>query len=63
MGLLETLDEDVTKPPRLQCLRLSLTFKTTSVCILTFQYVAEIGRHLQVLISDLCYSIIKIIPC
>jgi len=43
-------------------------FKDPSVCILTFQspfaqLVAEIGRHLQVIISDLSYSIIKIIPC
>jgi hypothetical protein len=42
-------------------------FKATTVCILTFQspfaqLVAEIGRHLQVLVSDLSYSIIKIIP-
>jgi hypothetical protein len=66
-GVPEILDEGVTEPPQSQCLLLSLTFKDTSVCILTFQspfaqLVAEIGRHLQVFISDLSYSIIKIIP-
>jgi len=66
-GCLRFWTKVVTEPPQPQCLILSLTFKATSVCILTFQspfaqLVAEIGRHLQVIISDLSYSIIKIIP-
>ena len=59
------IDEGMTEPPQAYRLRLSLTFKSTSVSILTFQspfaqFVAEICRHLQVLISDLSYSTIKI---
>jgi hypothetical protein len=68
MTLVEIRGEGMAESPRSYCLLFTLMLNVTSDCILTFQspfaqLVAEIGRRLQVLNSDLSYSIIKIIQC
>jgi hypothetical protein len=65
MTLVEIRGEGMAEPPRSYCLLFTPMFNATSDCTLTFQspfaqLVAEIGRHLQVLTSDLSYSITKI---
>jgi hypothetical protein len=66
MTLVEIRGEGMAELPRSYCLLFTLMFNATSDCILTFQspfahLVVEIGRHLQVLISDLSYSVINMI--